>query len=305
MQVLRTPDECFEGLPDYDFAPNWQDISGPDGQQMRVHYVDEGPKDAKHTIVLMHGEPSWSYLYRKMVPSLAKAGHRVIAPDLIGFGRSDKMGDIEDYTYGRHLDFMRQWLDAVAPGSGLIFFGQDWGGLIGLRLVAEDMDRFDAVVAANTFLPMGQGGGDAFYAWREYSKTVEDFNSGSILQSASQSVLSDDEVAAYNAPFPSPEYLAGARAFPQLVPVDADMPQVEENKTAMATLKGYQGVWRNAFSDKDPVTASGEQQFAALIPAAAVHPNAVAKGGGHFLQEDCSPHLVKVILEAIAEADKS
>ncbi len=300
MNVLRTPDAAFSDLTDFDFAPHYVDVTADDGTVCRMHYVDEGPKDAKHTVFMMHGEPSWSYLYRHMIKQVAAAGHRVLAPDFIGFGKSDKLGAYEDYTYARHISFVQQWFDAVNP-TNVTFFGQDWGGLVGLRIVAANMDKFSSVVASNTFLPTGEGAGDAFLAWREYAKTTPSFVCGNIIQSATQRTLTDAEVKAYNAPYPEDSYLQGARAFPALVPVEPQIPQVSENKAAFKVLEGFTGIWQNAFSDKDPVTQGGHKGFEARIPAAAKRPNRVAEGGGHFVQEDCSDFLSHVILDVISE----
>ena len=226
MELLRTPDERFANLPGYAFAPHYLVVDG-----VRVHYVDEDDA-AGAPVLLLHGEPSWSYLYRTMIPPLAAAGHRVIAPDLVGFGRSDKPASREDYTYQRHVDWMR----GVLLGLDLrdvTLFCQDWGGLIGLRLAAEHEDRFARVVASNTFLPTGDiPAGKAFLRWRQASQEMAEFNAGEIIQRGTVSQLSDEVVAAYNAPFPDDSYLAGARQFPTLVPVTPDDPATIPNRKA-------------------------------------------------------------------------
>ena len=201
MEVLRTPDEQFKNLPGYDFEPHYVEVLSGDGGSLRVHYIDEGPRDGP-PVLLMHGEPSWAYLYRKMIPVLVDAGFRAIAPDLIGFGRSDKPTPRDEYTYQRHVDWMTAFIEAIDL-KGATVFGQDWGGLIGLRLVAENPDRFDRVVAANTFLPTGdRPAGEAFMRWREYSQRIPDFDAGWIVNSGCTTDLSDEIKDAYRAPLP-------------------------------------------------------------------------------------------------------
>ena len=232
MEVLRTPDDRFAKLPAYPFAPNYVDVEG-----LRVHYVDDGPRDAA-PVLLLHGEPSWSYLYRRMIPIISRAGHRCIAPDLIGFGRSDKPAARADYTYQRHVDWMRGVVDALDLRDTTLVC-QDWGGLIGLRLVAEQPDRFARVVAANTFLPTGDAKpGKAFLMWREYSQTTPEFHVGGIVKGGCATELSPDIIAAYNAPFPDDRYKAGARQFPMLVPAAPDDPAAPANRAASSSMFG-------------------------------------------------------------------
>src|ERR1051326_4269063 len=216
MELLRTPDERFANLPDYPFAPHYVEVDG-----VRIHYLDEGPADAA-PVLLMHGEPSWSYLYRKMIPILTAAGHRAIVPDLVGFGRSDKPASREDYTYQRHVDWMRGVLGQLDLRD-ITLVGQDWGGLIGLRLAAEHEERFARIVAANTGLPTGdQSMGEAFLRWQQFSQQVPDFHAGGIVKGACVSELAPEVIAAYDAPFPDDRYKAGARQFPMLVPNHPD-----------------------------------------------------------------------------------
>ena len=218
MDTLRTPDDRFVGLPDYPFDPHYAEVDDGDGGTLRVHYVDEGPADAA-PVLLMHGEPSWSFLYRSMIPPLVAAGHRVVAPDLVGFGRSDKPTEQTDYTYARHVAWMQALLFDHLDLQDITFFGQDWGGLIGLRLVAADPDRYARVAIGNTGLPTGHGpASDAFLAWQRFSQETEHFPVGTIVNGGCVSDLSADVVAAYDAPFPDDTYKAGARIFPTLVP---------------------------------------------------------------------------------------
>lgn len=304
MNILRTPEECFNNLPDYDFAPNYLMVIDPDSGKkcIRLHYVDEGPPEAL-PVLLMHGEPSWSYLYRKMIPPLVAAGYRVIAPDLIGFGRSDKPSERSDYTYQGHVDWMTQCLHTLNL-QNIVLFCQDWGGLIGLRLIAEQTKRFAGVVAANTFLPTGDiEPNEAFKEWQHFSQTVPEFPVGGILQGATVSSLSADVIAAYDAPFPDETYKAGAREFPLLVPITPDDPAANANRAAWARLCQLEIPFLTAFSDQDPVSAGGEKAFQKLIPGCQGQAHAITKGGGHFLQEDKGEELAKRII-AFIESNK-
>jgi haloalkane dehalogenase len=300
MQVLRTPDACFENLPDYAFAPRYLEIGdAASGQRLRMHYLDEGPDDAP-PVLLMHGEPSWSYLYRKMIPLLVGAGHRVIAPDLIGFGRSDKPAAIDDYSYQRHVDWMSAFLIELDL-SQISLCCQDWGGLIGLRLVAGHGDRFSRVLAANTFLPTGDHNlGEAFHQWRDYSRSVPVFPAGQIVSRGCAQRLSEAEVAAYDAPFPDESFKAGARAFPQLVPASADDPAAEPNRQAWKSLMQWQKPFLTAFSDQDPITRGADAILQKLIPGASKQAHTTLAGGGHFLQEDVGVELAGVLNRFIA-----
>jgi haloalkane dehalogenase len=220
MQIIRTPDERFVGLPDYPFEPHYVDVDAGDGGRLRMHYLDEGPRGGE-VVLLLHGEPSWSYLYRWMIPVLADAGLRAVALDLIGFGRSDKLASRDDYTYQAHVDWTWAALEAIGLDA-ITLVCQDWGGLIGLRLVGEHPDRFGRVIAANTFLPTGdQHPGEAFLAWQRYSQETPEFQAGKIVNGGCLTALTDDVVAAYDAPFPDDTYKEGARQFPMLVPTTA------------------------------------------------------------------------------------
>jgi haloalkane dehalogenase len=299
VDALRTPDDRFDGLTDYPFSPNYEEIPDGDGGKLRVHYVDEGPRDAP-PVLMLHGEPSWSYLYRKMVPVIVAAGYRAIAPDLVGFGRSDKPTNREDYTYQGHVDWMRALLEAIDLGDAT-FVGQDWGGLIGLRLVAEHPDRFARVVAANTFLPTGdRDPGPAFLAWQKYSQETPEFHVGGIVKGGCVTPLSDDVIAAYDAPFPDDTYKAGARQFPMLVPTRPDDPAAEPNRKAWESLAQWKKPFLTAFSDSDPVTGGADRVLQSSIPGAAGQPHTTIVGGGHFLQEDKGEELARVVCDFIA-----
>lgn len=293
MNVLRTPDACFTNLPDYAFAATYVDVTDADGTVLRIHSVDEGPKDAA-PVLLMHGEPSWSYLYRHMIPALAARGHRVVAPDLVGFGRSDKPSEQTDYTYERHVKWMSDWLVAKDLKE-ITLFCQDWGGLIGLRLVAAFPERFARVVVANTGLPIGTGRTDAFQAWLDFSQSAPVLPVGEIVNMGSLRELSAAEKVAYDAPYPEERFKAGARRFPALVPITPEHASVAENKAAWKVLEAFSKPVLTAFSDGDPVSKGGERIFHERVPGTKGQKHLTIKGGGHFLQEDQPAELVEVI----------
>ncbi len=298
MDTLRTPDDRFASLPDFPFAPHYVDIADGEGGELRVHYVDEGPSGAP-PVLLMHGEPSWSFLYRTMIPILVDAGLRAVAPDLVGFGRSDKPSRRTDYTYQRHVDWMAGWLDAVDL-QGATLVGQDWGGLIGLRLVAEHPERFARVVAANTFLPTGdRHPGDAFLAWQRFSQETPEFAVGKIVNGGCTTDLTPEVVAAYDAPFPDESYKEGARQFPLLVPSSPDDPAAGPNRDAWEVLREWTKPFLCAFSDQDPITRGADKVLRAEIPGCEGQPHAVISGGGHFLQEDRGEQLARVIVDFV------
>jgi haloalkane dehalogenase len=253
--------------------------------------VDEGPRGAP-TILLMHGEPTWSYLYRHVIAAL-KDRFRVVAPDLVGFGRSDKPAERAAYTYENHVRWMLTWLDAMDL-RGITLFCQDWGGLIGLRLVAARPERFSAVIVANTGLPVGTGSTQAFDQWVAFSQSVPEFPVSAIINSAVLRLLSPGELAAYDAPFPDERFKAGARAFPPLVPVTPEHPSVAENKAAWAVLERFDRPFLTAFSDSDPITRGGERVFQQRVAGAGGQPH-VTLPGGHFLQEDCPDEIAALI----------
>jgi haloalkane dehalogenase len=301
MQILRTPDERFADLPDYPFAPHYADVTAVAGEPgtLRVHYLDEGPRDAA-PVLLMHGEPSWSYLYRHMIPTLVAAGHRVIAPDLVGFGKSDKPAEQGDYSYAAHVAWMHELLFDQLDLTGITFFGQDWGGLVGLRLVAARPDRFARVVVGNTGLPEGDGKlSEAFLAWQKFSRESPVFPIGTIINGGSATDLSPEVIAAYDAPFPDETFKSGARIFPSHVPSLADDPGAAENREAWKVFEQWRKPWLCAFSDKDPVTKGGEGPFLRRVPGTEGQPHTTIVGGGHFLQEDKGPELAEVIVQFI------
>lgn len=302
MKLLRTPDERFDALPGFDFKPHYVEVPAGDGgdDTIRVHYLDEGDSGAAETVLLLHGEPSWSYLYRKMIPPLVAAGARVIAPDLVGFGRSDKPADRGDYTYARHVEWMRSALFDALGLSGLTLVGQDWGGLIGLRLVAEHSDRFRRVVAANTGLPTGDTDmGEAFLGWQRFSQETPELPVGRIVAGGCADQLSDEIVAAYDAPFPDETYKEGARQFPVLVPTRPDDPAAPANRKAWEALAAFNKPFLCAYSDGDPITRGADQLFLARVPGAKGRNHPTIEGGGHFLQEDRGPELAGVVAEFI------
>ena len=297
MQILRTPDERFEGLQDWPYTPKYTQISGQDGMVLRVHHVDEGPSDAA-PILLMHGEPTWSYLYRKFIPSLTAKGHRVVCPDLIGFGRSDKLGARADYTYERHVAWMSAWLLANDL-KDITLFCQDWGGLIGLRLVAAFPDRFARLVIANTGLPVGTGSSEGFDNWLTFSQTVPEFPVSLIVDMGAVRSLTDAEKAAYDAPFPDETFKEGARQFPTLVPITPQHASVAENIEAWKVLSHFTDPVLTCFSDSDPVSKGGEKVFIDKVPGTKDQPHLIIEKAGHFLQEDQPEQLCRLICDFI------
>ena len=294
MDVLRTPDERFADLPGFPFAPHYVEVDG-----LRMHYLDEGPADGE-VVLLLHGEPSWSYLYRKMIPVLVDAGLRAVAIDLVGFGRSDKLARREDYTYQAHVDWTWAAVEAIGL-TGITLVCQDWGGLIGLRLVGEHPDRFARVVAANTTLPTGdQHPGEAFLAWQRFSQETPDFAVGHIVDGGCVSTLPAEVIAAYDAPFPDDTYKAGARQFPTLVPTSPDDPAAPANRAAWDVLRGFDKPFLCAFSDSDPITRGADAALRKLIPGAQGQPEVTIAGGGHFLQEDKGEELARVVADFVS-----
>lgn len=298
MQVVRTPEERFAELPDFPWPPQYLDVEGPGAPRVRMAYVEAGPGDGP-VVVLLHGEPSWSFLYRKMIAPLSAAGCRVLAPDLIGFGRSDKPTSVDDYSYARHVAWMASWFEQLGLGD-VTLFCQDWGGLIGLRLVGERPDWFARVVASNTFLPTGdQPLGRAFEAWREFCLTTPTLDIGSIVAKGTARGLDPDVQAAYDAPFPDESYKAGARVFPKLVPASPDDPAAAANRAAWQVLMQWNKPFLTAFGDSDPITKGADMLLQSLIPGAKGQPHTTIERAGHFVQEDAGAELAQVVLRAL------
>ena len=334
MKILRTPDERFENLPGYPFEPCYTEVPSGQGENLRIHHIDEGPKNGP-VVVCMHGQPTWSYLYRLMVPLLNEAGLRVLAPDLVGYGRSDKPAALEDYSYQRQVDWMTSWLK-LNDLQGLTFFGQDWGGLIGLRMVAENPERFDRVVIGNTGLPVPEGvpdevcdkvrrfraeapavtmpdvmealskisdgdGTQAYRAplfayWQKWCWETEDLPVGmTIVGTIDGRTATPEEMAAYDAPFPDPSYKMGPRAMPSQVPTLSDDPSLEPNRRAWEVFQKWEKPFLTAFSDNDPVSSGGGTPFQKTVPGAQGQPHQVIRGGGHFLQEGRAAELSEII----------
>jgi len=327
MEFKRTPDERFDNLPDYPFAPNYLHIDNSEGGELRIHYLDEGPADGD-VVLLMHGQPAWSYLYRDMIPLLVDKGFRVIAPELIGFGRSDKPTKIEDYTYARHVAWMSEWLTQLDLNNITVFF-QDWGSLIGLRLVTAFPERFARVVLANGMLPAGNIPAEyidmikaayatlpvvradelveilkdkssqipSFLYWRKFCAERADLDIGHVMAQNWGKPLTVGEQAAYSAPFPDQDYLSGPRRFPSLVPILCDEPEVSENKAAWEVLRKFDKPFMCAFADEDPVTEGAEKPFLKAVPGCKGVAHRTIKGAGHFLQQDEPEQCVQAILD--------
>lgn len=290
MQILRTPEDRFANLKDYPFAPHYFDVQ----RGVRMHYVDEGPPSAP-VILLLHGEPTWSYLYRKMIPPFVQAGFRVIAPDLIGFGKSDKPAAQSDYTYARHVDWVKALLHGLAL-QNMTLFCQDWGSLVGLRIVGEEPELFAHVVVGNGFLPAGQQKATpAFHIWKNFAKFSPVFPIGKIVAQGSLSQLSAAEQAAYDAPFPSAKYKAGARAFPALVPIHEKDPAMPSNRAAWESLGRFTKPVLTLFGKNDPILGRGDKPLQEHVPGAKGHPHERLRGG-HFIQEDQGPHIAAAMI---------
>src|SRR3990172_6244884 len=295
MNALRTPDERFANLPGYGFTPHYVEVDG-----MRMHYIDEGPREGQ-VVLMLHGEPSWCYLYRRMVPIVTAAGLRAVAPDLIGFGRSDKPSSQDDYSYQAHVDWTTALVEKLDL-KGITLVCQDWGGLIGLRIAAEHPERFARIVAANTFLPTGDSHpGEAFLRWQTFSQTAPSLPIGNIVRGGCRTELSPDVIAAYDAPFPDDTYKAGARKFPALVPTRPDDPASAANRKSWEGLGGWERPFLCAFSDEDPITRGADAAFQRLVPGTRGMPHATIKGAGHFLQEDKGEELAKIVVDFIKQ----
>lgn len=293
MKILRTPDDRFQNLKDFPFESNYVAVG-----DLCVHYVDEGPRDAD-PVLMLHGEPSWSYLYRFMIPPCAEK-NRVIAPDLVGFGKSDKPAGMPDYSYQSHMDWMQGFIDALEL-THITLVCQDWGSLIGLRLAAENEARFDRIVIGNGMLPTGdQAAPRAFKIWRTFARWSPIFPISKIINLGSRRTLEDEELRAYDAPFPSSAYKAGARAFPRLVPTTKTDPARAANLKAWEVLEQWEKPFLTTFSTGDPITRGGEKYLQKKIPGCHGQKH-VKLRGGHFLQEDSGPEFAAAINELIAE----
>lgn len=295
MDFLRTPEDRFAGLDGYPFAPHYLDVTATGAPPLRMHYLDEGPRDGA-PVLLLHGEPTWSYLYRTMIPPLVAAGHRVLAPDLIGFGRSDKPTEMADYTYARHVEWVTSWLTALDLRE-LTVVVQDWGSLIGLRVAAEDPDRFSKLFIANGFLPIAdRPTPPAFRVWRAFAKYSPVLPAGWLVDRATVNPVSRAVRAGYDAPFPSQRYQAGARAFPLLVPTSPDDPAIPANRAAWAVLGEWTKPVLCVFGAQDRILGKADRLLIAHIPGAAGQPHARIRAG-HFIQEDAGPELARRLLE--------
>lgn len=284
-RVLRTPEARFRDLPDFPYTPRYTEVGG-----LRIAHLDEGPVEAA-PVLLLHGEPTWSFLYRHMIPPLVAAGHRVVVPDLVGCGRSDKPARRRDYSYARHVDWMQAWLEANGLRR-LTLFCQDWGSLIGLRLVAAQPARFDRIVLSNGGLPTGEGRVPrAFALWRSFARWSPWFPIGRIVAAGCVGTLSAAEQAAYEAPFPSRAYTAAVRSFPGFVPVKPDDPARAANLAAWRVLGDWQKPFLTLFGSRDPITRGQERIFQKRVPGAEGQPHEVLRQCGHFIQEDAGPEL--------------
>ena len=295
MQVLRTPDARFASLPDFSFTPHYFEIAGADGPSLRMHYLDEGQGDP---ILCLHGEPSWCYLYRRMVPTLSRIS-RVIAPDMLGFGRSDKPIGKESYTYRLHHDSLAALIEKLDLRR-ITLVCQDWGGLLGLPLAVEMPKRFARLVIMNTGLPVsGKPLSEAFMAWKAFANRSDDLDVGRLIERSAISKLSPQVVAAYDAPYPDASYKGGALQFPNLVPISPDAEALPHMRATAEALKSWVKPALVMFSDKDPITAGGDRYFRALIPSAKDEPEITIKDAGHFLQEDKGEEIAARIVEFI------
>ncbi len=294
MDVLRTPDSRFENLEGYPFVANYVDVAASDTKPLRMHFLDEGPADGP-PMVLLHGEPTWSYLYRTMIPPLADAGNRVLAPDLIGFGRSDKPSRIEDYTYLRHIEWLTSWFERLNL-KDVTLFVQDWGSLIGLRIAAEQGDRVARLVVANGFLPTAQRRTPpAFHVWRAFAHYSPVLPAGLVVAVGTVRRVPPRVRAGYDAPFPDKTYQAGARAFPQLVPTSPDDPAVPANRAAWDALGHWEKPFLSIFGARDPILGRADRPLIKHIPGAAGQPHARINAS-HFIQEDAGPELAERVL---------
>ena len=291
MKILRTPEARFLNLPDYPFSPHYHQVT-PD---IRLHYLDEGPRDAK-PVLMLHGEPTWSYLYRHMIPHVAKAGFRVLVPDLIGFGKSDKPALRENYSYAGQVTWLRNWLEALDLKE-ITLVCQDWGSLFGLRLAAEISERFAGILLSNGGLPTGTGMSAAFRLWRAFSRYSPWFPTSRIVQGGTKRRLSPAERAAYDAPFPDETYKGAARIYPSLVPVEPGIPGCDDNRRAWAVLDHWDKPFICCYSDGDPITRGLDAEFLRRVPGTRDQPHATLRGG-HFIQEDDPQTFAQLVVSS-------
>ena len=292
-EIIRTPENRFENLPGYPFKSNYQQVENG----LRMHYVDEGHNDDP-VVLMLHGEPSWSYLYRKMIPILANQGYRAVAPDLIGFGKSDKLVSQDDYSYENHLQWLSTFIEKLELKS-IVLFCQDWGGLLGLRLITSMGNRFAMVVASNTFIPTGEVPmPESFIKWREFSQKSPEFNIGKVLDMGTLKDLSPEIIQAYNAPFPSEKYKAGARIFPMLVPVEKDEPEAINNRKAWQELLKWEKPFLTIWGDGDPIMRGADKVFQKYVPGTKNQPH-TNLDAGHFIQEEKGEELAELVVSFI------
>jgi haloalkane dehalogenase len=295
MESVRTPAHRFYNLPDYPFTPHYVDVGQP---ALRIHYVDEGPRTGP-VVLMLHGEPSWSYLYRHMIPICAAAGNRVIAPDLVGFGKSDKPTRISDYSFARHVAWMTEFIEQLDLRD-ITLVCQDWGSLIGLRVAAENEGRFARVALSNGMLPTGDKRlPPAFKLWRAFAERSPILPVGGIVAFGTKRALTRRERAAYDAPFPTKRHQAGARAFPALVPSSPQDPAASANKAAWEVLDRWDKPFLLAFSDGDPITRGAERYVAGRVPGTQGQPHVTLRGG-HFVQEDAPKEFAAAVNQLIA-----
>lgn len=292
MRPLRTPDTRFHGLPDYDYAPRYVQVPDERFGALRMHYLDEGPADAP-VILLTHGQGCWSYLYRRMLPLLVADGFRVVAPDYIGFGRSDKLPSTEDYSFQRHIDWLTAFLDALGLRSvtGYLF---DWGGFFGLRIAAERPEIFGRLVLSNTMLPTGQGSGRSwFITWREQQFALPMFPQGEMVNDGVVHKLSPETISAYDAPYPDESYKTGPRRFPMILPIVPEDPAAQANAKAWDVLSGWQKPVLTLYSASFAGTAMGPERLQAHLPGARSQPHALLPDANFYIVEDQPDELAR------------
>lgn len=297
VEVLKNNPSDFEGLKEWEYKEHFYTLKTEYGD-MNIHYVDEG-SSSENTVLLLHGEPDWSYIYRKFIDPLVAAGVRVVVPDLPGFGKSDKLSERSSYTYEKYVNWMQTWMKDLELDN-ITLFGQDWGGLIGLRLVTENGEMFKNVVISNTALPTGDiSAGKAFEDWKNYAQTVENFHAGGIIKGGTVKGLDQYVIDAYNAPFPNDSYKEAARQFPMLVPVTPDNPSSQKNREAWEVLKNWNKPFLCVFSEQDQIFNGVDKAFTKLIPGCQNQPHKTIQGG-HFIQEDNPEECIEAILHVLA-----